>query len=274
MHKEFNNLNDAFLNLLTNVFQDGKTVSARGSEQKELLFCNFTILDPEDLNITSEARKFSTDYATSEWLWYLSANPKVNNIGKLAKIWRMIQDQNGEAESNYGCYLLPQWDWVVNELIEDRDTRRATVVINQPHHKGKNKSDYPCTHYLHFFIRDDSLHMGVNMRSNDIIFGLCNDVFTFALFQQLMLNELNSRGMNVKLGTYNHHAGSLHLYERHYPMASKILLEKKTDPVDRFKLSEKFSSWDQIKHLAMSEEDLTKEEIRIRTDSAKKEIYS
>jgi thymidylate synthase len=274
MHKNFDNLNDAFLSLLQDVFENGQAVSARGSEQKELLFCNFTIENPDDLNITSAARKFSIDYATSEWLWYLSANPKVNNIGKLAKIWQMIRDENGEAESNYGCYLKPQWNWVIEELVSDRDTRRATIVINQPHHKGKNKADYPCTHYLHFFIRDNKLHLGVNMRSNDIIFGLCNDVFTFSLFQQLMLNELNSRGENVELGTYNHHAGSLHLYERHYAMANKIILEEKTQPSETYKLSKSVTGWLDASKLAMPVRDLSKEEIKEHTKKVKMEIYS
>ena len=107
------------------------------------------------------------------------------NIGKLAKIWLDIQDDNGMCESNYGCYLLgDQWHWVVSELLNDRDSRRATIVINQPYHKGKNKKDYPCTQYVHFFIRDNKLHLGVNMRSNDAVFGFCNDVFTFCMFQQ------------------------------------------------------------------------------------------
>ena len=262
MHNTFNNLNDTFNSLLRTVFEEGNVVRARGSEQREVLFYNFTIKDPTDLHITSSARRLSPDYATAEWQWDLSANPKVNNIGKLAKIWDIIKDENGEAESNYGCYLKPQWEWVVEELLSDRDTRRATFVINQPHHKQKNKSDYPCTHYLHFFIRNDKLHLGVNMRSNDIIFGLCNDVFTFSLFQQLMLNELNSRGAKITLGTYNHHAGSLHLYERHYNMASKILLEKSTEPTSKFNLAKELCSWDSAAFYSTPVEDLEKEQIK------------
>ena len=274
MHKTFNNLNDAFNSLLRTVFEEGDVVKARGSEQREVLFSNFTIEDPTDLSITSVARKFSSDYATAEWQWYLSANPKVNNIGKLAKIWDMIKDENGEAESNYGCYLKPQWDWVVKELLSDRDTRRATFVINQPHHKLKNKADYPCTHYLHFFIRNNKLHLGVNMRSNDIIFGLCNDVFTFSMFQQMMLNELNSRGAEVTLGTYNHHAGSLHLYERHYKMASKILLEKIDQPKTKFKLSNDISSWDAASAYSTPVEDMGKDQIKELTQEAKEAFFA
>ncbi len=274
MHKTFKNLNDAFNSLLRTVFEEGNVVRARGSEQVEILFSNFTIEDPTDLAITSPARKFSPDYATAEWQWYLSANPKVNNIGKLAKIWDIIKDDNGEAESNYGCYLKPQWNWVVEELLNDRDTRRATFVINQPHHKLKNRSDYPCTHYLHFFIRDNKLHLGVNMRSNDIIFGLCNDVFTFSMFQQMMLNELNRRGAKITLGTYNHHAGSLHLYERHYKMASKIILEKVEQPKIKFRLSDKISSWEAASAYSTPVEDIEKSQIKELTQEAKEAFFA
>ena len=201
---------------------DAPEVCARGTKQKERIFQSFQITDPSRINITIPQRKFNKNYAIAEWLWYLSSNPNVDNIGKLAKIWVMISDQHSEVESNYGVYLRPQWNWVKSEIIRDNDTRRATFVINQPHHKYKNPKDYPCTQYVQFFVRDDKLHLGVNMRSNDLIFGLCNDVFTFALFQQLMLNELNESGLNLELGSYFHQAGSLHVYERHFDMIENI----------------------------------------------------
>ena len=64
------------------------------------------------------------------------------------------------------------------------------------------------------------------MRSNDIIFGFCNDIFNFALFQQLMLNELREIYPDLELGKYHHHAGSLHLYETHYDMRDNILMDQ------------------------------------------------
>mgnify|MGYP001272125098 CR=1 FL=1 len=197
-------------------------VNARSSKQKERIFQSFQIENPTRINITIPERKFNAEYGIAEWLWYLAAERSSSNIGKLAKIWKMISDEHGEVESNYGTYLISQWDWIKKEIINDRDTRRATVVINQVHHKYKNMKDYPCTHYIQFFVRDNKLHLGVNMRSNDLIFGLCNDVFTFSLFQQLMLNELNSNGLDLKLGNYFHHAGSLHVYEKHFAMVEKI----------------------------------------------------
>ena len=182
---KFESMNQ-LLHRYSNLLLDAPEVQARNSKQKEIIFESFELSDPTRVNITIPSRKFNKRYAVAEWLWYLSANPLALNIGKLAQIWRMISDEFCEVESNYGVYLKPQWNWVKNEIVKDRDTRRATFVINQPHHKFKNSSDYPCTHYIQFFVRDNKLHLGVNMRSNDLVYGLCNDVFTFSLFQQLM----------------------------------------------------------------------------------------
>jgi thymidylate synthase len=227
----YNNLNEAFVEELSRLKTLGTVVNSRGSKQIEVTFSSLTIKDPRQLDIEVPARKFNKKYAIAEWLWYLSGIQKVNNISKLASIWSDIQDKYGEAESNYGTYIfsvdpssvLSQWDWVVEELKSDRDSRRATIVINQPYHKERNSKDYPCTHYIHFFIRNGNLDMGVYMRSNDAIFGFCNDVFTFSLFQQLMLNQLNCAGMKLRLGSYHHHAGSFHVYERHFNMMDNIL---------------------------------------------------
>jgi thymidylate synthase len=227
----YSNLNEAFVEELGHLKTSGNIVFSRGSKQLERNFTSIVIEDPTQLGIEVPIRKFNKNYAIAEWLWYISTNSKVDNISKLASIWEDISDPFGEAESNYGSYIFSQdhnevssqWDWVIEELIKDPDSRRATIVINQPYHKSKNPKDYPCTHYIHFFIRNGKLDMGISMRSNDAIFGFCNDVFTFSLFQQLMLNELNSRSMNVELGKYYHNAGSFHVYERHFKMMNTIL---------------------------------------------------
>ena len=224
--KKYENLHDCFQSKLQDITYNGSSVMSNNSSQTELLFQSMEILNPTKLSIEHPSRKFSPSYSVLEFLWYLSGHRKTNNIGKCANIWLKIQDEEKEVESNYGTYILgEQWDWIVNELENDKDSRRCTIVIHQPHHKTKNNKDLPCTQYLQFFIRDNKLHLGVNMRSNDIIFGFCNDIFNFALFQQLMLNELRKIYPDLMLGSYHHHAGSLHLYEQHYGMRDNILVD-------------------------------------------------
>ena len=226
MHR-FSSLHDCFLSELKAITTDGKEVSSNSSNQTELLFRSMELTDPTNLGIHYPSRKFNINYAVMEFLWYLSRNRNVENIGKCANIWLRIQDGQKEVESNYGTFILgEQWDWIKEELTKDKDSRRCTIVIGQPYHKTKNWYDIPCTQYIQVFIRDNKLHLGVNMRSNDIIFGFCNDVFNFCLFQQLMLNELREIYPDLELGSYYHSAGSLHLYEMHYDMRDNILTDK------------------------------------------------
>ena len=119
--------------------------------------------------------------------------------------------------------------------------------------------------------------MGVAMRSNDVVFGYCNDVFTFALFQQLMLNDLRAIYPDLELGNYYHHAGSMHIYERHYEMAKNILDiseigYKKDNKI--YKLKDNVTSHDiSEKKLYLPSEDLDKDEISDIVSNIVQEIF-
>lgn len=231
--KTYAGLDAALVGELQNIIDFGNLVNSRGESQKEVLCRSFRIKDPTLISIQIPSRKFNADYALFEWLWYISRDRNVHNISKLAKIWDIIKDEDGTVESNYGYYIFDDtqdntpspWEWCKQELLDDSDSRRATIPINQPIHKVRNALDIPCTQYIQFFIRDNKLHLSVNMRSCDIIFGMCNDVFTFSLMQQLMLNELRIDMPDLELGYYYHIVGSLHLYERHFKMAKNILID-------------------------------------------------
>ena len=222
-------------------------------------------------------------------LWYLSRDRQVKNIGKFADVWNQIQDSKGECESNYGEYMfnqqqgmLPnttQWEWVRDELIRDRDTRRAAITINQPRHKHANNKDYTCTQYIHFFIRDNKLHLGVNMRSNDAVFGFCNDVWTFCMFQQLMLNDLNAMSIRqTELGSYYHSAGSYNVYERHWRMMDLIInnyrkTHRKSYPdLKKYQLKGTITSEAILPH-SLSHQDITLEQIKQHTKEIMELIY-
>ena len=285
----FKNLNEMYWYLLADIDSEGLEVSSRGSNQKEKIYVQCGFNDPTDLQILYPSRKFNQEYAMTEWLWYCSLDRNVKNIGKLASLWKRISDDKNEVESNYGPYFFDpikqqhfqgsQWEWVKEELINDPDSRRASIVINQPHHKGKNPQDVPCTQYVQFFIRENKLHIGVSMRSNDIVFGLTNDAFTFSLFQQMMYNELKIKMPDLKLGSYNHFAGSMHLYEMHYDMAAKILSEQdyiSNDTSRKFKLKENVTWNVMMKEITPKSpliKDSSKEEIIEYVKEKEKELF-
>jgi thymidylate synthase len=78
--------------------------------------------------------------------------------------------------------------------------------------------DVPCTLTWQFFIRDEKLELHVNMRSNDVWLGLPYDLFNFTSIQRHLAARLD-----VGIGDYYHHVGSLHLYEPNLSQAITVL---------------------------------------------------
>ena len=198
----------------------GQVVDTRGSEVLELIDQKLRLTNPTKLGIYDRARKFKKEYAIAELLWYIGRDPKPGNIGELASIGKDIQDNEGRVESNYGLYIFGEnWEWVVTELESDPESRRAVISIYSNNHKHSNDKDHPCTMSLQFLIRNDRLHLIWNMRSSDLVFGFCNDMFCAGMILQLMLNELDE--MDLRLGDITFNLGSLHIYERHFKMIFK-----------------------------------------------------
>ena len=112
---------------------------------------------------------------------------------------------------------MSQLEYVLNNLERNEESKNAVMVIyNMKEHSYLSK-DNPCTMYLQYFIRDGYLHAITNMRSNDIWFGLSYDLPFFTIVQELLLVLYNERtGKDIKLGTYLHNAGSLHVYKKDY----------------------------------------------------------
>lgn len=164
-------------------------------------------------------RNWKLDYAKTEWDWYLSANPSVLEIEKVAKIWSRMydpQDETKTVHSNYGFQwnrgnVVSQIDYVVNELKENPNSRRAVISIYDGKESEKYWFDTPCTLAIHFQIVNGVLNMTVIMRSCDLYFGFCNDQYCFSNLQKMIADRL---GINV--GQFFFFASNLHIYERHY----------------------------------------------------------
>ena len=218
----FQNLQQAYEGMRYELRMNGSEVvtkSSKGdSKAIELLNQSVTIDDVCQINIYNPKRKFNVRYALLEFMWYLSMDPGVGNIGKAASIWKDIADSDGFVHSNYGGCLHRGWDRVVAELVRFPESRRAVIALNQPD-TDYGMKDVPCTMFVQFFIRDDKLHMIWNMRSSDFAFGFCNDVAVGMLFMQMMKNELEVWNNHfVDLGSFTYNATSFHCYDHHWSL--------------------------------------------------------
>lgn len=168
----------------------------------------------------------NTDYVNRELDWYLSHSLKVSDIpGGAPKIWNQIASDNGEINSNYGYLAMSEANGsqlanVALHLIQDRFSRRAVAIYTRPTmHDDWNRdgmADFVCTNAVHYLIRDNKLHMVVQMRSNDAIFGYRNDYAWQKFTQLVVIDSLQNRGIEVEPGDIIWNAASLHIYKRHY----------------------------------------------------------
>lgn len=185
---------------------------------KTLFNVGFEIQNPMDNEINTPWRKWKKDYADYEWDWYLSENPNAEAISERASIWKSMMDENGNVQSNYGWQLSRnnQLQKVIDKLRNEPDTRQAVVSIYDGKEIDNYSKDTPCTLGLQFYIFDGCLNMSVMMRSNDLVYGFCNDQYTFSKYQEKIANELN-----LKVGTYFHFVNNMHIYPRHWDLESK-----------------------------------------------------
>lgn len=226
----YKNFTECYLALLDKVMNEPQYESApRGQSIKEILGASFTIDNPRDRIPYVVARKFGMSYMIAELVWYLSGNNRTDWISKYSAFWKNISDDGVTANSAYGARLFKrhssiaqgrftQLEYVIDELKNDPDSRRAIMHLRVPDDSIDAKLDVPCTLALQYFIRDGELHQIVNMRSSDLVFGIAYDIPAFTMFQEMIANELN-----VGLGSYTHVSNSLHIYETHFDMVNKIL---------------------------------------------------
>jgi thymidylate synthase len=177
------------------------------------------------------------DYAKREIEWYDSQSLNVNDIpGDTPKIWQQCADKNGIINSNYGWVLYSPQNFMqyancVNTLINDPHSRQAIMIYNRPSMQYENKMngmhDFMCTFSTQVFLNDNDegeyiLDYIVNMRSNDAVFGYCNDYLFHKEIQNRLVEELSNKlNKSVIAGDIIWNAGSLHVYERHFKFLNK-----------------------------------------------------
>lgn len=198
----------------------GPVVGPRGSSTHEVLNAhmqfpaNWWYFDIGDLPA-------NVDYIRTELNWYLDGDRSNHSICDAASIWNKCIDSEGLIQSNYGYYYHQQGDKIIDELREDSESRRAVLSIYDHGHLYPNAPDVPCTLTIQFLIRHGLLHAVVNMRSQDAVFGLRNDIAAFQMFKILLANCLDVPPGNLYLNV-----GSLHVYERHWEKVHDARLQQ------------------------------------------------
>jgi thymidylate synthase len=238
---------NTFINIINHINNEGEESQPRDLKVKEAILTNF-IIDPRQPIANFPQRKFNWKYLAGELAWYLKQDRDVDYIGAFSNFWSHITNPNSnEINSNYGSLVFnkKQFGWVIDSLVADKNSRQAIMFFNNPKFQFEGNKDFVCTMYANFFIRHNKLHMKVQMRSNDIFYGLTFDAPFFAFLQQSVFLKLQETYPDLELGMYYHYADNLHFYERHFELAEQIKQENIVEESESlFMLKQPFLDYD------------------------------
>lgn len=214
--------------------REARLVDTRGGRTREIVDFSLVLRDPTRCIVDRDS--FSRRFMDAEIAMLLAGTYD-------AELLRAITPRAADLTTSltaYGPRVRHQLPLIVQELRDDPASRRAVAYVGASGDLAgvgaSTAGEMPCTMTWQFLIRpmgivrrsdtdalfDDlptmtarvelpRLHMIVNMRSNDAVWGLTYDVPCFVAVQMAV-----AKALRVPLGDYIHHAGSFHLYERHW----------------------------------------------------------
>ncbi len=229
-HVKALDVNDAYGQLLTKILVNGVPTHPRGKKTLELLNVSLTAALGASL-VVLPVRDLNYRFAVAEWLWILFGRDDLATLARYNSKMIAFSDDGETLAGAYGPRFLPQLQYVVENLVNDRDSRQAVATIWTPS-PGYSK-DVPCTVSLQFAIRNEQLFVTANMRSSYAWLGLPYDFFVFAQLGRVVAGMLNDRNRFrsdiavVGLGQLTMNLFSSHLYEEHVATASELVTTDK-----------------------------------------------
>jgi thymidylate synthase len=230
---------NGYVDLVQHVLEHGKEVAPRGMKTREIEDAIIRIDDVYNALPLNINRGTVPGIGAVEAMQLLAGVSDPELVIAVGPQFKNYAEDNGQFHGAYGLRTAGQYEVVVDRLKNDPDTRQAVVTIWDPKFDTlPEKRDYPCTVLHQFRIRDNRLNMSIYMRSNDVWLGSAYDFFQFTRVQLAIASVLG-----IEPGTYNHHVGSLHIYEQHYDVADRLT---KTDEYTRVPYIQG-STWNEIK---------------------------
>ena len=216
---------------LTTIVNDGVARDPRGMPTIEIQQATLQLEDPSARYPRLPHRNANIFALVAETAWVLAGRADLAFIvNYLPRMSHYSQDGStlagayGPRIRNWGG--LDQINRVLDLLGKDPHSRRAVISLFDPARDYDTESlDVPCCNQLQFMINRGRLDLTVYSRSMDIMWGSAINVFEWTTLQEALANWLD-----VPMGEYFHHVGSLHLYQEFLPRATRIIESQEERP--------------------------------------------
>ncbi len=175
-------------------------------------------------------RKTNLKNAVDELLWIWQK--KSNNVRDLnSHIWDAWADGSGSIGKAYGYQLsvkhsypegeFDQVDRVIYDLKHNPLSRR--IMTNLYNHADLGEMNlYPCAYSVTFNVTGDRLNAILNQRSQDMLTANNWNVVQYAVLVHMLACVVG-----LKVGELVHVIADAHLYDRHIPLAEKLIKAKR-----------------------------------------------
>lgn len=235
----FSSATEALPHILNKLLTRGSEVPSRNGGTRELTMQQITLEQTTDPYIATPGRNVSLPAQIAETMWilagrndvewlsnYLPQAPKFSDDGKT---WRggygprLRQWSTGVGQ--HGSSIVPdsekvdQLQHIIDLIKADPTTRRAVFAIYDPAADTQPGKDIPCNNWVHFLPRDGVVHTHVAIRSNDAMWGWSG----INQFEWSILTQVVAAYTGLEPGSVTFSISSLHLYERHYNKAQRIV---------------------------------------------------
>jgi thymidylate synthase len=242
-------LDDLLYTVFKKILRNGQHVSASKGRNKEL---SGVILELRNLlaRLSRTETKGTVFSCLGETLWYLAGSNELEFIKYYISQYGKFAEPDGTVHGAYGPRLfdmrskINQIDSVIKLLRRKQSSRQAVIQLFNAEDLLQEYNDIPCTCTMQFLVRKSCLHSVVHMRSNDAFLGLPHDIFAFTFIQELI-----ARSLNLRLGTYKHMVGSLHIYNADKTKIDRFFKEGYQSSVIRMPRMPIGDPWSNLKKL-------------------------
>ncbi|MGX1855716.1 thymidylate synthase [Streptomyces sp. NPDC055299] len=232
----FASFHEAFHYLVELVFKEGSKVpgpqsrtsigSDFGESSKatyEVISPTVKILDPRNRLLPGGCRRTNLGFAFANYLWALTPGAEASQVISYNERGRDFTDEKGSLVCGLSKRLIgdgsqsPLKD-LIDLMKRDINTRRAYIGFVYPSDLRDEPRDFSCFGSMQFLHRHGRLDCIASMRSQSILGVMPYDIALLTMVQETVANELD-----LDLGSYYHHCGSLHYYSSEESQIRSIL---------------------------------------------------
>lgn len=219
-----NRLEDVYLSLLDIGLSQKKSASeSRIGEMIDLGPTVFELAPGKIQLLDLNARAINPYLAVVEAAWILSGSQTLKPLQFVASVFNKFSDDGSTLHGAYGHRLrhhtgVDLIDKAIQGLRTNPTSRRIVLPIYSSSDVSAQSNDVPCNISIMMRIIDDALDFTVINRSNDLIYGVPYNCFSFSLLHYYIAAKIG-----VSVGTQRHFSNCMHIYVKNREFAAKIL---------------------------------------------------